>query len=680
MKRVQVKGFNVNFTRHSTCCRRVYRKLLRGALVGFVLLTNVFSIIHAAAKTSAPDVIIPRADWKQVSTPHLRLIGDVSESELREIALRLEHFHNLLSPLLVSKNAASSPVVVIVFQSENEFAPYKPLHGERTMPGIAGYFKGATGNNYIAFAKRANTRDTIEVAFHEYVHLLTNNRLRAAPLWLKEGIADYYSTAEIGTDKRHLTLGKAKPECLQTLHTGAWIPLNELFNADTASTYYLNPEKRRVFYAESWSLTHFLLHGNTGAHRLRFARLLDSLADGIAFADAFRQAFGIEAEKLERELHKYVRQNFYPSQVQTLESASQTENRIVISVLRAEEVYAALGDLLLCLDRLDEAEEHLLRSLKLDPNLAAGQISFGTLEMRRNNLAAAREYLARAVKLDERNPLAHFAYADALSRETPDATLQGYAAQTDLIRRELLRAVELAPAFLEAYKLLAENELGRGRQLREVGDLLDRVLASSPEPTHVRQELHLLRACIYLQLENFDAARTRLSELHPKSSDDLMRKRVEKLLAEVTKREALRAARQADDPQLPEHAWRPSTLPCDLPQPGLYSKPTRFEGEQRCGHLTQINCTDDGVVLIIDSDNRALRLHAAALNKIKFVTYTTAAGRRITCGATQTPLAVLVTYRPLPADTTGLDGTALAVEFVPPEWNLEQGAKAADGM
>ena len=541
----------MNLTRHPTRLRRVGRQLLWCVFVGFVLLTRVFLASEASAKTIVLNDYIQRAGWKQASTPHLRLIGDVTELELREIALRLEHFHNLLSPLLVAKNAAPQPIVVIVFNSENKFALYKPLYGERTMSEIAGYFKGATGINYIAFAKRANMKDTIEIAFHEYVHLLTNNRLRAAPLWLKEGIADYYSTAGFGLGGRNLTLGKAKPGRLQTLQTGAWTPLDELFNVDTASNHYLDPEKRHVFYAQSWAVTHFLLHSNAGAYHFNFARLLDSLTNGVASADALRQVLGNEVEKLEMEIRKYVRKNSYPSHVQTLEGVSQIGSRIVISPLGAEEVYAALGNLLLCLDRLDEAEEYLLRAVRLDPNLAAAQIALGTLETRRNNLAAAREYLARAVVLDERNPLAHFAYADALSRETPDATLQGYAVQTDLIRRELQRAVELAPAFLEAYKLLAENELGRGRQLREVGEQLDGVLARSPEPAHVRNELHLLRALIYLQLENFDAARTRLSVLRPKIADDLLRERVEKLFTEVTKREALRAARQADDRSFP---------------------------------------------------------------------------------------------------------------------------------
>jgi hypothetical protein len=103
---------------------------------------------------------------------------------------------------------------------------------------------------------------------------------------------------------------------------------------------------------------------------------------------------------------------------------------------------------------------------------------------------------------------------------------------------------------------------------------------------------------------------------------------------------------------------------------GPQYKRLRFEGEQRCGRLVEIDCDDAGVILLVASGEKTLRLHADELRSIRFVTYTAAVKTgHLTCGPRERAETVLVTYKPRREGRGVSDGEALAVEFVPEDWN-----------
>ncbi len=106
-----------------------------------------------------------------------------------------------------------------------------------------------------------------------------------------------------------------------------------------------------------------------------------------------------------------------------------------------------------------------------------------------------------------------------------------------------------------------------------------------------------------------------------------------------------------------------------MPQPGPQLKKLRFVGEQVCGQLLSVDCTDTGVVLLIKAGSRTFRLKSNALNRIRFVTYTTEVRGRIECGMRSPANSVLVTYRAPKQAFAKVDGEVVAVEYVPQEWN-----------
>lgn len=110
------------------------------------------------------------------------------------------------------------------------------------------------------------------------------------------------------------------------------------------------------------------------------------------------------------------------------------------------------------------------------------------------------------------------------------------------------------------------------------------------------------------------------------------------------------------------------TQPCDMPQPGPQFKPLRFDGRQACGQLVSVECEDEsGVTLLVETSQGILKLRSAALNRIRFVSYTADVRGRVECGLRTRANPVLVTYR-LPTDARLADGEVIAVEFVPADW------------
>ncbi|MCA1636266.1 MAG: tetratricopeptide repeat protein [Acidobacteria bacterium] len=612
--------------------------------------------------------------WTGVRSRHFLVLGQAGEGEARRVAMGLEQYRAAFARLLpVEHFDPSVPTIVIVFRDDLEYAPFKPLYRGQTASGVAGYFQPGDEVNYITLAADGEgaRRGPSSTLLHEYTHLLVNNYFRLAPLWLAEGLAEYYSTARLSDDKKRLTLGRPVKQRAQALSLQPLLPLAELFAINNESPQYFEQAKRGLFYAQSWALVHYLLNGGGGARRGQLARYLALLSEGTPDREAFRQAFETDLEGMAAELSTYVRRAGYLARDENFERPLDFDAELRAQPLSEADALAHLGDLLLQSRRPEEAEVCLRRALERDPAHAAAHISLGILRLRQNRLEEARQHLGKAISADPQNHLALYHYADVLQREglgmdLSDVSVRGFEEKTRLIRAALRRAIELAPSFLESYRLLATVELERGLGPEEAEALLRHALALAPR----RHELTLLLAQTRSDKGEFAAARELAENAARQGSDPVVREQARKVLALIAVREerAARLKTQAEEEARLAASTRVATQPCDMPDPGPQYKKLRFDGEQVCGQLKSIECEDEGVVLLIEAGGRSLRLRAEAFNLVRFVTYTTAVKGRVACGARDPAVLVLVTYRRRKDGKTEFDGVPVAVEFIPQEW------------
>ncbi len=478
--------------------------------------------------------------WSTVQSRNYRLVGNVSDDQLVSIASQLERFRDVFTRQFAGA-ALNSPVptTVIVFKSDSSYGPYKPLFRGRPAD-VAGFFQSGYDVNYVTISLSQHPQfDPFAMIFHESVHLLVDNKLRASPAWFNEGLAEYYSGLVFMQDKdganKQVMFGKPIPRHLVMLRKNKLLPLATLFEIDRASPYYNEREKSGMFYAQSWALIHYLTHGQSGQRQPQLARFLELLSSSVPVKQSFQQAFQSDYASLEKELQDYVRQDTYRvKMVPYVEPEGHSEFQK--SPITEAQGLSYLGDLLLHSDRGEDAEKHLQKALALTPELSTAHASLGMLRSRQRNFPAAKEHLLRAIKSDPRNYLAHYYYAFALSREAMDrglnVTTYGAEAAAEM-RAALTTAIKIAPDFPESYRLLAFVNLATNTRLDEAATLLARALTLSPG----RHEFSYVLAQVQLRLKDYKAARATLEQVIASSTNPQLRAQAQEMLDMVALRE-----------------------------------------------------------------------------------------------------------------------------------------------
>ena len=474
----------------------------------------------------APSSAQARDQWRSVRTNNLFVIGNADAEKLRQVAVWLEFFHSAFARL-VSRNVLDSsvPTTVVVFRDDASFTPFKPLYQGRPA-NVAGYFQPGEDVNYISMSLDPRERDPYGVAFHEYVHLHLRDNVPNVPVWLNEGLAEFYGSLQFSNGEA--LLGVSLPY-LHLLRTQELLPLTTLLSIDTSSPHYNEQDQSGMFYGESWALVHYLMLGSPGRQD-QFKRFLQLVSRGDDVARALESSFGMTLDVLEKELRAYVRRGELP----TLRIANGDDPQAYASYtamqrqsLSDAEANFYLGDLLLHIGRDEDAERYFKQAIALDPNLTRAYAALGQLSMRQNKYAEAKKYLERAATTPQ-SYMVHYQYAWVLSREgmSSDGRIKEYSpANAAVMRDQLQRALKLNPQFAPACYLLALVDFVTDEHLDEAQDMAQQARRLRPD----KASYTLLLAQIYSRRSDAAAARALLEQL-TRDSDAKIRNEAQNLL------------------------------------------------------------------------------------------------------------------------------------------------------
>jgi tetratricopeptide (TPR) repeat protein len=608
--------------------------------------------------------------WIKAQSKHFTLIGDASEKEIRNVGMRLEQFREassqifsqIFSPLVIN---SSLPINVIVFKNDSAYRPFKPLHQGRPAE-VSGHFQSSGDVAYIALAAGRGGANPYAVIFHEYVHALTSgDSLSAAPgtppgaalpTWVSEGLAEYFSSFEVTGGAKKGRLGGAIASHVRLLRERPLIPLETLLAVDQDSPFYVETDKKSLFYAESWALTHYLLR--PGGRRAQFRQFINALAQGNPADLSFKQAFQTGYATIEQELENYISQGVYPTE--EIAFAQQLGIQLGIgaeaptATLSEAEVQAYLGDLLWRIHRSVDGEAYLNRALSIDPRLALAHQSLGTLRLGQNRYADAMGHLRLAIEAGSQDYLAHYYYAFAIHREQAGES-RYITAFTEESVKEMRAALKLArqlnPDFADTYKLLAFIEMVQGENLDEAISLINRAISLAPR----RGDIGYTLAQIQLKRKDYAAARQTALNLVSSAKSDI-RERANSMLENIANIEERLAKAKAEGESGADGTPRSSAPPL----PGQ-----RFQGDQVRGLLTRIDCDDAGVMLTVATESRSFKFRAASSSQLILVRYTPDVPTSIICGAINPARPVIVTYRNSPrSGPSDSDGEPIGVEFI----------------
>ena len=440
-----------------------------------------------------------RDNWRSVRTNNLLLIGNADAEKLRQVAAWLEFFHSAFARL-VSRNVLDSSVAtrVVVFRDEASFVPFKPLYQGRPA-NVAGFFQPGDDVNYIAISLDPSERDPFSTAFHEYVHLHLKDNVPGVPLWLNEGLAEFYGSMQFTGGEA--LLGAPLAHYIQLLRGHEMLPLTTLFSISSNSPHYNEQDKSGIFYGQSWALVHYLMLGGGAGRQDQFKRFLQQVGRGDAPAKALEDAFGMSIAAVESELKAYVRRgDFSAMRIASADpEAYASYTAMQRSSLSDAEANYYLGDLLFHIDREADAERYFKQAIAQDPNFLPPYASLGLINVYRRRYAEAKRYLERAATSSQSH-LIHYLYAYVLSREgvAPNGHISDYSRENAALMREhLAKAIKLSPDYAPAYYLLALVHLVTNERLDEALELArkaQRLASSKPSYSLLLAQIHLRRS------------------------------------------------------------------------------------------------------------------------------------------------------------------------------------------
>ncbi len=426
--------------------------------------------------------------WIEVRTANFRFFSNAGAGATGRVAADLEELRAALAQLTDFELQSPIPTVIYVFKNDRAFTPYKLLYDNQ--PGVmSGYFIDHSDANYIAID--AGSRDASAIVFHEYVHYVSANNFWWLPVWLSEGLAEFYQTFEVIDDTAYI--GLPISQHLATLHGATLVPLSDLLAVDYDSPYYNEKDRKSDFYAQSWALTHYLLLGDP-ERRQQLGRYVASVGNGRPAETAFSEAFGSDLELLEREVRDHVRGPRIPF-LKSKTEIDVDKTMTIVEMPNADVLYR-LGDLLsIQVPERPEAASFFAAALEVDPGHSPSLTALALAAEKRADWTAAADFYARAAAANPDNPEVLFHWGEFLSRHQGDPQ-QALAS--------LSKATRLEPSFAPAWAALSHL-------FAQLGDTSPAALAAAEtahrlEPADQTSTLGLLR--LYVRLDLRDQAAT----------------------------------------------------------------------------------------------------------------------------------------------------------------------------
>ena len=159
------------------------------------------------------------------------------------------------------------------------------------------YFYGPRGSGLATWIEDLSRDRVFNTLQHEGFHQFADSKLgRELPLWLNEGLAEYFGSAIIVDGEVRLGIVEADriEKIRDAIKSDEALGFDELLTIQSAQWHanMAGSPKGSLQYDQSWSMVHFLVHGDGGRYRQAFEAYLSELSRGRTHADAFKKSFG----------------------------------------------------------------------------------------------------------------------------------------------------------------------------------------------------------------------------------------------------------------------------------------------------------------------------------------------------------------------------------------------------
>lgn len=228
----------------------------------YCLLGAILSILLQYGCRSTPQTTfaIDRPDRHQFTTKEFVIHSDVPLRPDDPLVRQLSDVQLQLAQTL-KLQPQRDPVDVFLFSDETSYRNYLKVRWP-TLPVRRAYF--IRTSQQLAVYSFVSSR-VLEDLRHEFTHGILHASCNHVPLWLDEGLAEYF---EVSNDTPGSVSSVHLEELLKAEMEG-WSP--DLFRLEMLSKF---EDLKALDYAESWGWIHFLLHHSAATRSL----ILDYIA------------------------------------------------------------------------------------------------------------------------------------------------------------------------------------------------------------------------------------------------------------------------------------------------------------------------------------------------------------------------------------------------------------------
>src|SRR6202167_1330238 len=582
-----------------------------------VVLTLLGWAILLATPLVTPLAGAKHETWFEARSPNFIVVCNAGEKQARKTAIRFEQIRAVFRRELEPASKQESPVITILaVKDEDSMKTLLPEYWAEGHAHPAGIFVDNMSQYFAAIQLDAPGSNPYNTIYHEYFHSLTAPYYPNLPLWVSEGLAEFYGNTQIGDSEGGM--GRPDPDLIGEPKRGGLMPLDVLFKVDHNSPYYNEQNKISVFYAESWALAHYLMVGDKSAHREALRAYVTAMTKGATEEQAAAQAFG-DLGQLQAALFRYIGNSaFYYIKAPPPPEIAAAD--LQVHELSEAEVGAYRGGFAAVRGSTQEAIPILEQAVKLDPKLALGYQYLGFAEFQDKKHAEALADFTRAIELNPKNALTRFLRAYLDSRQS------GAVGNDAQMEADLRAAIAISPEFAPPYGVLAVYLSNQGQNFPEALQLAEKAQALEPGSTIYQIDL----AQVLARMNRYKEARNIALHARANAANPMERAEAEHFLAfldQVSRyasgdSEAAEAAAVTESTGTAANTSSHTNSPAQAPDAAA----ARTAGgaaalREATGTVTKLSCMN-GLKFELDTGAGTLTLHAkpGAQYQIKLAT------------------------------------------------------------
>lgn len=257
--------------------------------------------------------VVEGPPWKrtyEVKTLHYRVMSDISKERTEFYAQHLEwirSFYEQVFPFRGRDRRATA----LIFNTQEGYQQYADLtRGSRVESTLGYYHRGY--DQLLLWEDREGdieNGETLDTLYHEGFHQYISRIVKDLPIWLNEGLAEYFGPTQFDRSGQVIKAGAINTFRLEPLQQhlkrgGKFYPFADIMNQ---SPRQFMGENASFKYSQVWSMIHFFSHARGGQPKL-LRQYFDLVRDGKSAEHAFASTYGqLQLSSYEKRWLAYVK-------------------------------------------------------------------------------------------------------------------------------------------------------------------------------------------------------------------------------------------------------------------------------------------------------------------------------------------------------------------------------------